>query len=340
MKVLVTDADGHIGTSLVRVLLERGHSVLATVRSLADLGHTHPIASLANIELTELDILEADRYRNLCDNIDILFHLGDTDDAGAPTTNEDVVADTVAGAEAAIRAAARQVGKVVYTSSLAAVPLQRPGEPPATEADWQSDFSVPFFRARTIAERRAWELADKYSVDLVTLLPGAVCGPDFVKGTTSTDVIESIMLGTLRFGAPRLGLPVVDVRDVVRGHVLAAEREVHGRFILCNESVPTLREIVQMMREIDRSVPRAPLVLPDILGPLFPYLDWLNSKLNDSPVTLTPELVEAMLGRQFHASNARAKTELGWSPEIPLRQTLADTMERIRELRRSAGRKI
>lgn len=340
MKVLVTDADGHIGSGLVRVLSERGHGVLATVRSLDDLGRHHPVASLAGVELAELDIRDADRYRNLCDHIDILFHLGDADGVGAPTTNEDIVADCIASTEAAIRAAARQVRKVVYTSSLAAVPLRRPGEPPATEADWQPDFSVPYFRARAMGERRAWELAEKYAVDLVTLLPGAVCGPGFSRGTPSTDVIESIMLGTLRFGAPRLGLPIVDVRDVVRGHVLAAEREVHGRFILSGDSFPTLQEIVRLMRDIDRSVPRAPIVLPDILGPLFPYLDWMNSKLNDSPVTLTPELVEAMLGRRFNASNARARAELGWSPDIPLRQTLAETMDTIRQLRRSAGRKI
>jgi dihydroflavonol-4-reductase len=174
----------------------------------------------------------------------------------------------------------------------------------------------------------------------VTLLPGAVCGPGFTRATPSTEVVEGIMLGALRFGAPRLGLPVIDVRDVIRGHVLAAERDVRGRFILCGDSVPTLRDIARLMREIDRAVPRSPMELPDILGPLFPYFDWLNARLNDSPVTLAPELVEAMLGRRFHASNARARAELGWSPEIPLRQTLADTMQTIRTLRRSAGRKI
>lgn len=340
MKVLVTGANGHIGRNLVRVLSERGYDVVATVRSLDNLGHDDPIASLARVDLEELDTRDADHFRSLCDQIDILFHLGEEDGAEAPTSNEDIIANSMAGAEAAIRAAARQVRKVIFTSSLAAVPLRRPGEPPANEADWQTDFSVPYFRVKTMREHRAWELAERYSVNLVTLLPGAICGPGFARATPSTDVIEGIMLGTLRFGAPRLGLPIVDVRDVIRGHILAAERAVNGRFILCGDSFPTLREIASLMREIDRTVPRCPAVLPDMMGPLFPYLDWLNSKLNDSPVTLTPELVEAMLGRQFHASNARARELLGWAPEIPLRQTLADTMETIRSLRRSAGRKI
>ena len=36
-------------------------------------------------------------------------------------------------------------------------------------------------------------------------------------------------------------------------------------------------------------------------------------------------------------TNRLAVAELGWSPDVPLRQTLADTMETIRYLRRSAG---
>lgn len=342
MKALVTGANGHIGSNLVRALAERGYSVRATVRSLGDAGRNAALATLPNVELVELDIRDADRFRSLCDQIDVLFHVAATYayHLGMRTTDEDIVADSVSGADAAIRAAARQVGKVIFTSSLVAVPLRRPSEPPATEADWQTDFSVPYFHAKTAAERRAWELAGKYSVDLVTLLPGAVCGPGFARGTPSTDLVEGIMRGTLRFGAPRMNFPIVDVRDVVRGHILAAETEVRGRFLLCGDSFPTLRELTRMMHAVDPKVPSAPMTMPDFIGPLLPYLDWLNSKLYDSPLTLTPEFVEAMLGRQFNASNARARAELGWQPEIPLSQTLSDTMDTIRTLRRSAGRKV
>lgn len=342
MKALVTGANGHIGSHLVRALAERGYRVRASVRSLDDRARNADLAALPDVELVELDIRDADRFRSLCDQIDVLFHADATYayHPGIRTTDEDILADSLRGADAAIRAAARQVGKVVFTSSLVAVPLKRPSEPPATEADWQTDFSVPYFQAKTTAEQRAWELADKYSVKLVTLLPGAVCGPGVTQGTPSTDLVEGIMRGTLRFGAPRMNFPIVDVRDVVRGHILAAEKEVGGRFLLCGDSFPTLRELTRLMHAIDRKVPSAPITMPNLMGPILPYFDWLNSKLYDSPLTLTPEFVEAMLGRQFNASNARARAELGWRPEIPISQTLSDTMEAIRQLRRSAGRKV
>ncbi|MCB1446252.1 MAG: NAD-dependent epimerase/dehydratase family protein [Rhizobiaceae bacterium] len=341
MKALVTGANGHIGRNLVRALAERGYQVRAAIRSLGETGRDTALPPIPGVEPVELDIHDADRFRALCDQIDILFHLAasHTYYPGTRATEEDIVADSVKGAETAIRAAARQVRKVVLTSSLVAVPLRVPGEPPATEADWQTDFSVPYFRARTESERQAWDLADKYAVELVTLLPGAVCGPGFSRGTPSTDVIEGILCGTLRFGAPRMTFPIVDMRDVVRGHILAAEKPVNGRFILCGDSFPTLREISQRMHGIDPAVPAAPYTLPDFMGPLLPYLDWLNSKLHDSPISLTPDVVEAMLGRQFNASNARARAELGWAPEFTITQTLSDTMDTIRQLRRSARRK-
>jgi dihydroflavonol-4-reductase len=342
MKALVTGANGHIGSNLVRTLVERGYDVRATVRSLDDTMRNAALVSHPAVELVELDIRDAERFRSLCDQVDILFHLAATYAyyPGTRTTDEDIIVDSVSGAEAAIRAAARQVTKVVLTSSLVTVPLRRSSGAPATEADWQQDFSVPYFRAKTEAERRAWELADKYAVNLVTVLPGAVCGPGFTRGTPSTDLIEAIMLGALRFGAPRMNFPIVDVRDVVRGHILAAEKDVQGRFLLCGDSFPTMKELTGLMHDIDPKVPTSLMTMPDFTGTFLPYLDWLNSRLYDSPLTLTPEFVEAMLGRQFNASNARARTELGWTPEIPVRETLADTMETIRTLRRGAGRKV
>jgi dihydroflavonol-4-reductase len=342
MKALVTGANGHIGSNLVRALAERGYSVRATVRSIGEAGRTAVLTALPEVEVVELDIRDADRFRSLCDQIDVLFHVATTyaNYSGTPTADEDIVADSLSGTEAAIRAAARQVAKVVFTSSAVTVPLRRASQPPATEADWQADLSVPYFRARTVAEQRAWELADKYSVKLVAMLPGSVCGPGFLRGTPSTDLIEGIMLGLLRFGAPRMNFPIVDVRDVVRGHVLAAEKDVTGRFLLCGDSSPTLRELAGLMHAVDPKVPRPLFTTPDFLGPLLPYLDWLSAKLRDTPPTLTPEFVEAILGRQFSVSNARARAELGWRPEIPISQTLSDTMDTIRALRRSAGRRI
>jgi dihydroflavonol-4-reductase len=219
------------------------------------------------------------------------------------------------------------------------LPMAKPGDPPATEADWRTDLTVPYFRAKTVAERRAWELADQYSVKLVTMLPGGIGGPGFTRRTPTIDLIEGIMLGTLRFGAPKGNHPYVDIRDVVSGHILAAERDVTGRFVLCNDTFPTIRELTELMHEIDPSIPRSRWNLPDFLSPVLPYLDQFNSRILGSRRTLTPEFSESIHGRLFAASNARAKAELGWSPRIPIRQSLGETIAAIRTMRRAESEK-
>jgi dihydroflavonol-4-reductase len=340
MKALVTGANGHIGCNLVRALAERGYEICATVRSLGD-SRNAVLRAIPGVEIAELDVRDADRFRTLCENVDTLFHLAATYAyvTGDRITDEDIIADSVAGAEAAVRAAARQVRKMVMTSSVVTLPMAKPGDPPATEADWRRDLTVPYFRAKTVAERRAWELADQYSVKLVTVLPGGTAGPGFTRRTPTTDLIEGIMLGTLRFGAPKGNFPYVDIRDVISGHILAAERDVAGRFILCNDTFPTIRELTTLMHGIDPSIPRSLWYLPDFLSPILPYLDQLNSRTLGSPRALTPEFVESIHGRLFSASNARAKAELGWSPQIPIRQSLGDTIEAIRAMRRAEAKK-
>src|SRR5207253_1010534 len=78
MKALVTGANGHIGSNLVRALAERGYSVRATVRSIGEAGRTAVLTALPEVEVVELDIRDADRFRSLCDQIDVLFHVATT----------------------------------------------------------------------------------------------------------------------------------------------------------------------------------------------------------------------------------------------------------------------
>ena len=136
------------------------------------------------------------------------------------------------------------------------------GSPAVDENAWTTDLRVPYFRAKTLAERRAWELARELKLDLVTVLPGPFGGPGFVRNTPSIDVIEAIMKGAMRVAAPPVSFPYVDVRDVARAHVLALGSRASGRFIAIDEPVPTLAEIAHLMNAIDRRVPAPLMTLP------------------------------------------------------------------------------
>jgi len=343
VKVLVTGANGHVGFNLCQALLARGgYEVRASVRSLADGTKTAPLRALGGVELAALDVRDRAQFDAALKGVEILFHVAATYTVvthGEAETQE-MVRDSVEGVEVALGAAGRAgVRRVVLTSSVVTLPLRRPGEPPATEADWASDLRVAYFRAKTEAERAAWRLAERLKLDLVTVLPGGVGGPGFRRRTPTIDLLEGLMLGSLRFGAPRLNFTYVDARDAADAHILAAEKGVSGRFIASNEVSPSFMEFSRTLHDIDSAVPAAPMYIPAFMNRFLPWIDAANAMLIGSPRFATPEAVACVDGRVYSVSSERARRELGWAPKFTLRESLAETMQAIRALRRAEGKR-
>lgn len=331
---MVTGANGHLGRNLVQALLERGYEVRASVRDASDAART--ALPVGDIDLVSLDVRDGKRFAELSGGIDTLFHAAATYKyyTGSRAADEEMIRDSTEGAAAALRAAAaNRIGRVVLTSSAVTVPLAEPGGPPVTEEQWRSDLRMPYFRAKVEAEREAWRIADAEGVDMVAVLPGAIIGPGFTRTTPSTDAILSIMLGGMKMGAPDTNFPAVDIRDVVSGHILAAESGKGGRFLILNDELPSFLTLTRMMHEIDPSIPATKRTLPDFALALGPFFDWLNHKTLGTPRLLTGEFITSVRGKEWTMSNARAKKELGWRQQIPLRQSLADTITTLRALR-------
>jgi len=342
MQVLVTGANGHLGNNLCRALLERGHRVRASLRSLGDPTRSAPLAGLSGLDIVELDVRDGAAFEAALRGVDVLFQVAATYAlyTGSRAKDEEMLQDSLEGVHNALQGAARQrVRKVVLTSSVVSLPMRRRGEPPVAEDAWRTELQLPYFRAKTLAEQRAWALAKELGVQLVSVLPGAIGGPGFYRRTATTDVIEGIVLGTMRLGAPPGNFPYVDIRDVVEGHILAAEQDVTGRFILCNDQLPELLELTEILHRIDPSVPRSTRVLPDALLGALPFLDWLSAKLAGTPRALTAEFISTVQGKVWALSNARARAELGWAPRVPLETSLADTLHTLRGLRAAEGKR-
>ncbi len=257
MKVLVTGANGHLGFNVCKAFVEAGHEVRASIRSADDRAKADPLRAIGVTDIVGLNIRAIDPFVDACRGIDVLLHVAATYAMrpDGPAAVSALIADSVEGAENAIRAAAAAgVPKVVLTSSVATLPRVPRDAPATTEADWASDLAVPYFRAKVEGERAAWKVAEETGVTLMAILPGTIGGPGFLRPTPSIDIIENIMNGSLRFGAPNANVPYIDVRDVAAAHVLAATRDVTGRFIVVNDHVPTLREVSMLMHDIDPTV--------------------------------------------------------------------------------------
>lgn len=336
MKVLVTGAAGHLGFNLVAALVSEGHTVRGSLRCLSNSAVAR-VKSAGATDVVAAPLDSGPALQAAMGGMDALVHTAAIYLLHAPGRDAEIVRASVDGVEAALRAAqAARIERIVLTSSIATLPMTPAGSPAVDENAWTSDLRVPYFRAKTLAERRAWELARELKLDLVTVLPGPFGGPGFVRNTPSIDVIEAIVRGAMRVAAPPVSFPYLDVRDVARAHVLALGGRASGRFIAIDEPVPTLAEIAHLMKAIDRRVPAPLMTLPAFTTPMLPWLEGLVSWIEGTPRTLTPEMAATMNGRSYNITSARIRRELGWQPQITLRQSLADTMAAIRS---RAGRR-
>lgn len=331
MKVLVTGAGGHLGFNLVAALVAAGHDVRASLRSLDDAGAVERAKAQGAHEVVAAPLESESSLRAAMDGMDALVHTAAVYLLHAPGREHEIVSASVDGVERAFRAAKDAgVKRIVLTSSIAALPLTPVGARPVDENAWNEDVRVPYFRAKTLAERRAWELAKELALDLVTVLPGPFAGPGFARPTPTVDLIKSIMMGTLSPAAPPISYPYIDVRDVASAHTMALMSGATGRFIVINEPIPMLADIAREMNRLDPSVPKTLLTLPAFVMPLLPHLEGLIARFGKTPRTLTPELAATMSGRRYNLTSSRIRRELGWSPAITLGQSLSDTMEAIR----------
>jgi dihydroflavonol-4-reductase len=331
MQTLVTGANGHLGYNLVVALRDAGHRVRAGVRSLGDPAKTARLKALGGVELVEAELRRPDQLRAAMDGIDVAFHAAAVYDYVTPGRGQEILDASVRGAEAALRAAAdARVRKVVLTSSVVTLPFTAPDDPPSDENDGTTDLRVPYVRAKTEGERVAWRVAGELGLNMVTVLPGAILGPGFARNTPSIDAIEAMSIGALRFGAPDMNFPLVDVRDVVAAHLLAAEKDCEGRFAAINDTQPTFRSMLETMHAIDPKIPLPMMQMPRFLARALPLFDRLNHAMLGTPKSLSSELAASLQGKIWNVSNRRAKERLGWRQSITMEQSLRDTLETIR----------
>lgn len=310
-KALVTGAAGFIGSNVVRVLLEEGVEVRAMVfpgedqRNLLDL----------DVEKVQGDILDMASVDAALEGCDTLFHLAAIYAIWA-SDRSIFFKCNLQGSRNVLWAARRAgVEKVVYTSSIAALGVN-PGTELSDEKTVFNQWENPsdYVLTKHLSQEEALTFARGGDLPLVVVNPCFPYGEGDVAPTPTGKIILDTANGMQLFSFDG-GLNIVDVKDVARGHVLAARKgRVGEKYILgnLNVTVVELLETVARVAGLEMRFVKLPVWTTRLVGAGFEKFADLTGR---PPISTGKEISYSAQYLYYDISKARA--ELGYRPGPP-----------------------
>jgi NAD dependent epimerase/dehydratase len=307
--ILVTGAGGFIGSALVSKLLTLGASIRVFLRytSKRELGLLKflPKPQLDELEIIFGNLTDSEAIESASQNVDILFHLGAL--IAIPYSYAhpvDVVNTNIIGTLNVLQACRKNNCRLIHTStsevygSALRIPIDE-GHP----LQGQSPYSASKIGADKLVE----SYYRSFDVQAVTVRPFNTYGP----GQSNRAVIPTIISQALTSNVIRLGnlnakRDFTYVSDTVNGFIKAAQAQnVEGEtFNLGYGSEISIGELTN-------------LIIGVIGKPCTVEVEAQRLRPEKSEVT------------RLISDNTKAKTVLGWTPEVDIRNGLTQTISWI-----------
>lgn len=334
-KVLLTGVTGFLGSHTTIQLLEKGYKVIGTLRNIERTNSIKKLISkhtknIDNLAIVEANLNNQDIWLKISQDVDFIQHIASPFPRELPKKDDELIIPAKSGVLNVLHAAVvNKVKRVVVTSSMAAIAYGKHKEDFKRifdETDWTDETnlkdSTPYFRSKTIAEKAAWKFISQSnsSLELSTVLPGAILGPVLENdyGTSANIVIKSLD-GTIP-AVPKIGFDIIDVRSVADLLIRAMElpQAANNRYI-ASSGYLTFKDVAGILKKEypDKKIPSKEF--PDVLVKLFSNFD----------KTLKPILIDLSVKRKL--DNTKAIKELNWKP-IPIDKAVLDCAKSVIEL--------
>ncbi|CAK9208825.1 unnamed protein product [Sphagnum troendelagicum] len=273
--VCVTGASGLTASWLVKLLLERRHTVRGTFRSPVPGANDH-------LKLVPADLLEQGSFDQAVEGCDGVFHTASlffTKNITDPQAQliDPAVKGTLNVLASCVKAHTR---KVVVTSSVAAVAYTPELKSTSVvDESWWSDSDYCqetswicqtsmiydaglawYFVSKTLAERAAWDFVKEKNLDMVFINPSMVLGP-VLQGSknTSNDIILDFLNGehflNLQHMFRNSCIGCVGVKNVAMAHILAYESATATGCYICAEQLLHYADLVALLSKLYPTYP-------------------------------------------------------------------------------------
>lgn len=324
-KVLVTGITGYLGAHTAIQLLNRGYSVVGTLRTphrmeeiRAVIRQHSPYTDRLSLQLATLE--DSTCWAPIIKQVEAILHLASPVPLSMPKDPQQVIRPAVLGVKNILTTATRLgIRRVILTSSIAAACYGAERRKTFTEEDWSvpenTKDHTPYTRSKTLAERFAWDYVEEQDpmLELTTILPGLVIGPILEKDYgSSANLVKRLLDGSTPF-LPTLGLPMVDVRSVAELHIAALEnRESIKHRIFATDRFAWIHEVAQVLR----------LAYPEYRVPRYRVPNFAVRLMARIDRDLEHTKIE--IGAERRVNDQKARSLLQWMP-IPLERSILDT---------------
>lgn len=273
--VFVSGATGFIAQHIVRTLIEKGYSVIGSVRSAAKGDH---LAKLLNSPSFSYEVVADVQAEGAFDEalkkhpeVTVFLHTASPFHFKATDIEKELLMPAVRGTENALKAIkefAPQVTKVVVTSSYAAISTMEYENDPKhvnDESSWNlttweesKENAVMGYRgSKKFAEEAAWNFVknEKPNFTLNCVNPSYVFGPQAFDSevkddlNTSLEIINSFLKLTPDSPIPAARGGFADVRDVAKAHLVAFEKPIANERLLLSSERFCAQDVLDVLNE-------------------------------------------------------------------------------------------
>jgi GDP-4-dehydro-6-deoxy-D-mannose reductase len=300
LRALITGASGFAGGHLAAACAVAGDEVTGLSRSGRAVAGEGRAVDLRDADATHEAVREADP--------EVVYHLAALSSVGrsweepARTMTENTA--TAVNVLEAVRHAA-PTARVVWVSSCEVYAADQPL--PIAE-DGEIGPATPYAVSKTATDLLARVYGDAYGLDLVRARPFNHAGPGqlpiFVLSSLARQAAEARRSGSdeirIVTGNPDTRRDFTDVRDVVRAYRLLAGPGTSGVYNVSSGTSVSTTDQISLLAELI-----APTRIEHVVN---------------------PALIRAHEVMDRRGSHERLTADTGWEPEIPLRQTMADTV--------------
>lgn len=317
MRVFVTGGNGFIGSSVVRLLHDRGYEIRCLLRPTSDVRRIRDML----FEQVIGDVRDPACVEEGMRGSEACVHMAGPS-SWAEIASDDVEPVILGGIRAVLAATENAGARLVYVSSAAAVNgAKEPAIFDETTAFSLGDSGLRYAIAKHQAEGLVAEAVAR-GVDAVVVNPTETYGPNDYEWVTAGALRDALR------GWPALavrgGTSVAHVEDVAEGIVTALEKGRPGeRYILGGENL-TIRQLIQSALRAAGS--RKPVVMMP---------EWLVRTVSRAcmAVRITPPIPPDLIGyatRYWFVDCTKAREELGYDPR-PAEETIRSVVAWIRQ---------